>query len=104
MKKTICLLIVVLLVGCATPLGVGAKVQMITFEQIKELDCTRVGFVSAFDTLSLTTGAERRNAMAELLNKLGAGGGNAVVIANQSTTMLGSEINGYAWYCKGLED
>jgi hypothetical protein len=37
--------IVALLARCATPLGIGAMAQMITFEQITELDCTRVDFV-----------------------------------------------------------
>jgi uncharacterized protein YbjQ (UPF0145 family) len=96
-------LTLILLTGCATPLLEGANVQIITAREAKEFECERIGFLNSFDTFSLTTSGERRNAMAEIRNSAAAAGANAVVIANQSTTPIGTQINGYAWDCEALD-
>ena len=105
MKKNIILIFLsIFVLSCTTPLTIGANVKTISVNQTEEFDCERIGPVDAFDTLGLTFEAERGNAMAELLNKVAAAGGNAVVISNQGTTFAGSEINGYAWDCRELRD
>jgi len=105
MKNFLIALSAVFLFGCVTSpsVDIGSQVQIITSEQTKEFNCKRVGSVNSFDTLSMTTNAERRNAMIELKNKAAAAGANAIVVANQSTTFVGTEISGYAWDCENLD-
>ena len=101
-KKLGLILPLLIVLSCTTPLTIGANVKMITVNQTKEFNCERISAVSAFDTLGLTFAAEQRNAMADLLNKVAAAGGNAVIISNQQTSVVGSKVDGYAWDCKSL--
>ena len=102
MKRLLLILPLLVVISCTTPLTIGANVKTITINQTEEFNCERIIPVSAFDTLGLTIEAEKNNAMADLLNKVAAAGGNAVVISNQQTTLAGSKVDGFAWDCKSL--
>ena len=102
-KQSLFLVLTLLISGCVTTLSLeGNNVQIIGQTQKVEYECGRIGFVSSFDTMGLTVGSEKQNAMSELLNKAADAGANAVVIQSESTTVIGTGATAEALDCRKL--
>lgn len=93
------------LFGCSTTLSlnVDQQVQIITLKQIKDFNCKEVAPIDAFGKKSMTTDADRRNAIIDFKNKANEKGANAGVISNQLNSKAGVKISGYALDCENLE-
>ena len=93
------------LFGCSTTLSlnVDQQVQIITLKQIKDFNCKEVAPINAFGKKSMTTDADRRNAIIDFKNKANEKGANAGVISNQLNSKAGVKISGYALDCENLE-
>lgn len=97
------LAIFLLVSGCVTNLSVeGSSVQIIETAQKSKYECKRIGLVNSFDTSGLTIGAEKQNALAELLNKAANVGANAIVIQSEDTKVMGTGMTAEALHCKNL--
>ena len=89
--------------GCVTTLSLeGSNVQIIETAQKSKYECKRIGLVNSFDTSGLTVGAEKQNALAELLNKAANVGANAIVIQSEDTKVMGTGMTAEALHCKNL--
>ena len=93
------------LFGCSTTLSlnVDQQVQIITLKQTKDFNCKEVAPINAFGKKSMTTDADRRNAIIDFKNKANEKGANAGVISNQLNSKAGVKISGYALDCENLE-
>ena len=93
------------LFGFSTTLSLNAdqQVQIITLKQTEEFNCKEVAPIDAFGKKSMTTNADRRNAIIDFKNKANEKGANAGVISNQLNSKAGVKISGYALDCENLE-
>ncbi len=94
-----------LLFGFSTTLSLNAdqQVQIITLKQTEDFNCKEVAPIDAFGKKSMTTNADRRNAIIDFKNKVNGKGANAGVISNQLKSKAGVKISGYALDCENLE-
>ena len=104
-KNILVIISLFFLFGCSTTLSlnVDQQVQIITLKQTKDFNCKEVAPINAFGKKSMTTDADRRNAMIDFKNKANEKGANAGVISNQLNSKAGVKISGYALDCENLE-
>ena len=93
------------LFGCSTTLSlnVDKQVQIITPKQTEDFNCKEVAQINAFGKKSMTTDADRRNAIIDFKNKVNEKGANVGVISNQLNSKAGVKISGYALDCEDLK-
>tara|TARA_Y100000816_G_C26090026_1_gene575880 strand:+ start:230 stop:565 length:336 start_codon:yes stop_codon:yes gene_type:complete len=104
-KNILVIISLFFLFGCSTTLSlnVDQQVQIITLKQTKDFNCKEVAPINAFGKKSMTTDADRRNAIIDFKNKANEKGANAGVISNQLNSKAGVKISGYALDCENLE-